>query len=126
MIDVNGDIDEDVKHRIAIGWLKWRAASGVLCDKQIPVKVKGKFYKTAILVALLYGTKCWDTKCSHIDQMGVTKMRMLKWMSGKTLKDRVPNHTSRSQLRITPTEEKMHETNYTGLDICKYIPWMQL
>jgi hypothetical protein len=31
-----GDIDEDVRHRISAGWLKWRQASGVLCDKRVP------------------------------------------------------------------------------------------
>jgi hypothetical protein len=28
----DGDIDEDVSYRIKAGWLKWRQASGVLCD----------------------------------------------------------------------------------------------
>jgi hypothetical protein len=31
MLQKNGDIDEDVSHRIKAGWLKWRQASGVLC-----------------------------------------------------------------------------------------------
>ncbi|KAF3651783.1 hypothetical protein FXO37_17841 [Capsicum annuum] len=30
----NGEIDEDVSHRIGAGWLKWRLASGILCDKK--------------------------------------------------------------------------------------------
>jgi len=38
--------------------LKWRRASGVLCDKKVPLKLKGKFYRTAVRPALLYGTKC--------------------------------------------------------------------
>ena len=28
-----GDIDEDVRHRISAGCLKWRQASGILCDR---------------------------------------------------------------------------------------------
>jgi len=48
MLPRDGDIDEDVKHRISAGWLKWRQASGVLCDKRVPQKLKGKFYRTAI------------------------------------------------------------------------------
>ena len=48
MLQRDGDIDEDVSHRIKAGWMKWRQASGVLCDKRVPQKLKGKFYMTAI------------------------------------------------------------------------------
>ena len=53
-----GDIVDDVAHRIRAGWLKWRGASGVLCDKRIPLKLKRKFYKTAIRPPMLYGVEC--------------------------------------------------------------------
>jgi hypothetical protein len=40
MLQRDGDIDEDVSHRIKAGWVKWRQASGVLCDKRVPQKLK--------------------------------------------------------------------------------------
>ena len=58
----DGDIDEDVRHRISAGWLKWRQASGILCDKRVPQKLKVKFYRTAIRPVMLYGAECWPTK----------------------------------------------------------------
>uniref|UniRef100_A0A8I6Z2Z9 Reverse transcriptase domain-containing protein n=1 Tax=Hordeum vulgare subsp. vulgare TaxID=112509 RepID=A0A8I6Z2Z9_HORVV len=48
MLHKDGDIDEDVGHRIKAGWMKWRQASGVLCDKRVPQKLKGTFYRAAI------------------------------------------------------------------------------
>jgi hypothetical protein len=48
MLQKNEDIDEDVSHRINAGWLKWRQASGVLCDPRVPIKLKGKLYRTTI------------------------------------------------------------------------------
>jgi uncharacterized protein YdeI (BOF family) len=40
MLQKDGDIDEDVRHRISAGWLKWRQASSILCDKKVPQKLK--------------------------------------------------------------------------------------
>ncbi|KAF3685402.1 putative xyloglucan glycosyltransferase 5-like [Capsicum annuum] len=53
MIQGNGEIDQDVTHRIRTGWLKWRLASGVLCDKKVPPKLKGKFYRVVVRPAML-------------------------------------------------------------------------
>jgi hypothetical protein len=36
MLQRDGDIDADVSHRINAGWMKWRQASGILCDKRVP------------------------------------------------------------------------------------------
>ncbi|XP_071719267.1 uncharacterized protein [Rutidosis leptorrhynchoides] len=57
MLHKSGKIDEDVTHRIRVGWLKWRAVKGVLCDKKVPLKLKGKFFKVAIRPAMLYEVK---------------------------------------------------------------------
>ena len=32
MLQRDGDIDADVSHRIKAEWIKWRQASGILCD----------------------------------------------------------------------------------------------
>jgi len=32
-VQKNGGFDEDVNHRIRGGWIEWRKASGVQCDK---------------------------------------------------------------------------------------------
>jgi hypothetical protein len=58
MLQKNGDIDEDVSHRIKADWLKWRQASGVLCDPRVTLKLKDKFYRTAIRPTMLYGAEC--------------------------------------------------------------------
>jgi hypothetical protein len=55
ILQLDGDIDEDVSHRIKAGWLKWRQASDILCDSKMSLKLKSKFYKTAIRPIILYG-----------------------------------------------------------------------
>jgi hypothetical protein len=58
MLQKDGNIDEDVCHRIKPRRLKWCQASGVMCDPRVPLKLKGKFYRTAIRPAMLYGAEC--------------------------------------------------------------------
>ncbi|GMP72492.1 hypothetical protein CsSME_00030512 [Camellia sinensis var. sinensis] len=41
IITTVGEIDADVAHKIKAEWFKWRSASGVLYDKQIPTRLKG-------------------------------------------------------------------------------------
>ena len=40
MLQRDEDIDTDVSHKIKAGWIKWRQASGILCDKRVPQKLK--------------------------------------------------------------------------------------
>jgi hypothetical protein len=87
MLQRDGDIDEDVSHRIKAGWMKWRQASGVLCDKRVPQKLKDKFYRTTIRPAMLYGAECRPTKRRHIQQLSVAERCMLRWICGHTRLD---------------------------------------
>jgi hypothetical protein len=109
MLQKDGDIDEDLSHRIKVDWLKWRQASGVLCDPRVPLKLKDKFYRTAIRPAMLYGAECWPTKGRHIQQLSVAEMRMLRWVCGNTRRDRVWNDDIRERLRVAPVEEKLEQ-----------------
>ena len=58
IISKDGEIDEDVEHRIKTRWLKWGLASRVLCDKRTPTRSKEKFYKTVIRPAMTNGAEC--------------------------------------------------------------------
>ena len=78
IIQKGREIDSDVNHEIQAGWLKWRSATGVLCDRNVPLWLKEKFYRTAIRPALLYGTEYWAIKRHHAQKMSVAEMRMLR------------------------------------------------
>ncbi|KAL6497523.1 hypothetical protein OROHE_027152 [Orobanche hederae] len=109
IIQKDGELDGDVAHRIKAGWLKWKSATGVLCDPGMPHRLKGKFYRTAIRPTLLYGTECWAVKQCHVQKMNVAEMRMRRWMCGHTKKDRLRNEVIRENVRVASIEDKMME-----------------
>ncbi|KAF1894208.1 hypothetical protein Lal_00004132 [Lupinus albus] len=43
IIKDNGEIDRDVNHMIQASWMKCRGVSGVLCDKNVSLKLNKKF-----------------------------------------------------------------------------------
>ncbi|KAM1659569.1 hypothetical protein ACFX2K_002661 [Malus domestica] len=86
--------------------MKWKSASGVLCDRRRPLKLKGKFYRTVIRSEMLYGTECWAVKHQHV---GVVEMRMLRWMYGHTRKDKIMNEDIRGKVGVAEIEGKMRE-----------------
>ena len=95
IIDEEGESEKDVKHRIQAGWNNWRAASGVLCDRKVPIKLKGKFHKTVVRPAMLYGTETASLKKAEEKKMDVAEMRMLRWMCILTrVEDRTRNEYS--------------------------------
>jgi hypothetical protein len=105
-----------VRHTISAGWLKWRQASSVLCDKKMPQKLKGKFYRMVICPTMLYGAECWPTKRRHVQQLSVAEMRMLRWFCGHTRRDRVRNEDIRDRVGVAPIEEKLVCETWVPLD----------
>lgn len=92
-IHKGGDIDADVTHRIQAGWLRWRAATRVLCDKHVPLRLKGKFYRAAVRPAILYGSECWPLRKVHRRKLEKAEMRMLRWICGCIMWDQILNDT---------------------------------
>ena len=88
IIQQNGDIDKDISHRIRVGSQKWKSVSGVLCDKRVPLGLKGKVYRR---VVRLYGSECWPLKKTQIQRLMVAEMRMVRWMCGFTRLDGIRN-----------------------------------
>ena len=47
-IEDEGGMETEIAKRVGAGWINWKKYSGVLCDKRMPVKLKGKVYRTVV------------------------------------------------------------------------------
>jgi hypothetical protein len=81
----------------------------VLCDKKVPLKLKGKFYKVAIRPAILYGSECWPITKAQANIVEVAELRMLRWTCGKTMLDMILNGVFRAALEVDSIISKMRE-----------------
>ena len=91
IIQQNGDIHEDISQQIRVGWQMWKSASGVLCDKRVLPRLKGKVYRMVVRSAVLYGSECWPLKKTQVQRLMVAEMRMIGWMCGFTRLDKIWN-----------------------------------
>ena len=108
----NGDLDMEMTHRIQSGWKNWKRISGILCDRRISFRVKGKVYNFKIVVrlAMVYGAETWAMKKAQEKKLDVAEMRMLRWMSGVTKLDRIRNERIRGTMKVGEMSKKVQES----------------
>ena len=77
--------------------------SGVMCDKNMPIKLKDiKIFKTIVKPAMIYGSECWAVKITDTQKLHTTEMRMLRWARGKTNKDHINNEDIWREANVEP------------------------
>ena len=109
LVDETGSVEGEIKSRIQSGWKNWREMSGILCDRKVPVKLKGKVYKTAVRPAMLYGIETLPVKKANESRLNVAEMKMLRWMCGVTREDRIRNEYIRGTVKVIEASKKAQE-----------------
>ena len=107
--DANGGAEKDVNNRVKIAWSKWRETTGVMCDRNIPTKLKDKVYKMAIKPAMVYGAECWAVRKKEERKLHTTEMCMLRWARGKMRLDHVRNIDIWKEAHMYPMAEFLRE-----------------
>ena len=74
----------EVKKRVQAGWNGWRRMSGVICDRRVPARVKGKVYRVAVRPAMLYGLETVSLTKRQEAEMEVAELKMLRFSLGVT------------------------------------------
>ena len=109
VVNATGGCEEDVKHRITAAWQKWKDLAGVVCDRKMPVWIKGKVYKTMIRPVMIYGAEAWTLRKKEEELLERTEMRMLRWIMGVSLKDHRRNEDIRKTVGVANITDKVRE-----------------
>ena len=105
----DGELDEEVTHRVQSMWNNWKRVSGVLCDRIMNVKIKGKVYRTVVRSVLMYGAETWALTKAQENKLEVADMRMLRWMCGVAELDKIRNERIRGTTKVREITKKVQE-----------------
>ncbi|KAK3510979.1 hypothetical protein QTP70_027789 [Hemibagrus guttatus] len=109
-VQSNGECGKEVKKRVQAGWNGWRKVSGVLCDRKISARIKGKVYRTVVRPAMLYGLETVSLRKRQESELEVAELKMLRFSLGVTSLDRIRNKYIRGTAHVGRLGDKVRET----------------
>ena len=108
-VQESGGCEREVKKRVQAGWNGWRRVSGVICDRRLPARVKGKVYSSMVRPAMVYGLETVAVTKKQVEDMEVAEMKMLRFGMRVTRKDKIRNEYIRSTVKVERLGMKMRE-----------------
>jgi len=100
MLSVDGDANAAVENRIRTGWNKFRQLVPLLTNKDISLKVRGRLYSGCVQSSMLHGSETWPVRKENEMALQWAEMRMVRWMCGMKLQDRIPSKGLRERLGL--------------------------
>ena len=73
----------------------------------MPIRLNEDFHRATIRPVMTYEVECLPIKKQHIRKMDRAEMRMLRWMGGKTRKDKIRNEHFREHLGLATIGDKI-------------------
>ena len=105
-VQESGSCEREVK-REQTGWNRWRKASGVICDRRLPARVKGKVYSIVVRQAMVLRLETVIKK--QVEEMEVAEIRKLMFAIGQTRKGKIRNEYIRGTVKVKRLGMKMRE-----------------
>ena len=92
--------DAAVEARIRIGWNKFRQLVPLLTNKDVSLIMRGRLYSSCVRSSMLHGSETWPVRKQNVVALQRAEMRMVRWMCGVKLKDRLPSKELRERLGV--------------------------
>ena len=87
--------------------------SGVISDRRVPARVKGKVYRVAVRPAMLYGLETVALTKRQEAEMEVAELKMLRFSLGVTRMDKIRNEYIGGTAQVGRFGEKTREARLT-------------
>ncbi|KAI5099200.1 hypothetical protein C0J45_11339, partial [Silurus meridionalis] len=97
----NGECVREVKKRVQAGGSGWRKLAGVICDRRVSVRVKGKVYRTVVRPEMLYGLETVALSKKQEAELEVAELKVLRFSLGVMKMDRIRNEFIRGTVVCT-------------------------
>ena len=108
-VQESGGCEREVKKRVRAEWNGWKKVSGVICDRRLPARVKGKVYSSVVRPAMVYGIETVAVTKKQVKEMEVAEMKMLRFAMGVTRKDKIRNGYIRGTDKVERLGMKIRE-----------------
>ncbi|KAK3567014.1 hypothetical protein QTP86_008947 [Hemibagrus guttatus] len=122
-VQSNGECGKEVKKRVQAGWNGWRKVSGVLCDRKISARIKGKVYRTVVRPAMLYGLETVSLRKRQESELEVAELKMLRFSLGVTRLDRIRNKYIRGTAHVGRLGDKVREARLRWFEHVQRREW---
>ena len=100
MVQESGDCEREVKKRVQAGWNGWRNVSGVICDRKLSARVKGKVYSLVVRPTMVYRLETVAVTKKQVEEMKVAEKKMLRFAMGVTRKYKIRNEYIRGAVKV--------------------------
>ncbi|XP_063588601.1 uncharacterized protein LOC134765750 [Penaeus indicus] len=70
--------NREVQERIQAGWNDWRKVTGIVCDRRVAEKVKGKIHNVMVRPAMLYGLAATSLTKAQERKLEEAEIKMLR------------------------------------------------
>ena len=99
----------EVKKRVQAGWNGWKKVSGVICDRRLTARVKGKVYSSVVKPTMVYGIETVALTKKQLEEMEVAEMKMLRFAMGVKREDKIKNKYIRGTVKVERLRMKIRE-----------------
>ena len=90
----------------------------LLTNKDVSLIVRGRLYSSCVRSNMMHGSETWPVRKENEVALQRVQMRMVRWLFGIKLKDRVPGKELREMLGLDDIISVLQQASCDGMGMC--------